>query len=301
LLYVALAVITDVNFLSGFGTTSGGWLGFVNNQNIQSFAGTILSFIVAMGLLLSVTVVAKKIGAAGSDKAMKWAGKASFGIAAAAVSTPVGWAANRYATKFRQNFVGRVPIFGTGLVRGLDKVAGSSFDIRGTSALKSLPLGGIDAGEASKGGYKTALKERTESRVKYASELKGQLTEAQKDELEEKQNKIKELIQQRADEKADGANAGRLAALDTNINAYKAQRDTLATRNNELSDSTAQRKYATALDAWLPKDHFINRKINFTANTAAATKIRKEAKKSADDKKLDDLAAALKKASSSTT
>ena len=55
MLYIALEVITDVNFLTGFGIngtvgSNNAWTGFTNSD-LTSFASVLLSFIVAMGLL----------------------------------------------------------------------------------------------------------------------------------------------------------------------------------------------------------------------------------------------------------
>ena len=99
----------------------------------------------------------------------------------------------------RKTWVGRVPLAGTGLVKGLDRIAGASFDVRGSEAFKNIPFGGVDAGAAQKGGYKADLKGRVESRTKYASELKGR--ELKVDEKASKamlQNEIKAQQRKRA-------------------------------------------------------------------------------------------------------
>lgn len=88
MLYVALAVITDVNFLTGFCETSKtssnpgcrpDWLGFVGG-NFDGFASMMLSFLVAMGLLLAVVVLSKKLGAFGSAWATRSAGRVVGGF-----------------------------------------------------------------------------------------------------------------------------------------------------------------------------------------------------------------------------
>lgn len=171
LLYIALTVITDENFLS-FGAKAD-WTGFVNNANLVGFASTILSFLVAMGLLLAVVIFSKSLSAFGAGWATKMGGKLSFGATAWAGRSTGGWLANKGANLARKTWVGRVPLAGTGLVKGLNRIATSSFDVRSTSALKQLPFGGVDAGSAQKGGYKADLKSRIESRTKYAAELRG--------------------------------------------------------------------------------------------------------------------------------
>ncbi len=92
MLYIALAVITDVNFLTGFGAASGGWTGLASGH-VTAFAGTMLSFLIAMGLLLAVTLLAKNLSAFGSSQAMKWGGRLSFGAASYATSGLLGGSA----------------------------------------------------------------------------------------------------------------------------------------------------------------------------------------------------------------
>jgi hypothetical protein len=83
LLYIALAIITDVSFLTGFcapgstatfggpnnntGCTSNaiGWV----SGNMPGFATFLLTFFVAMGLLLAVVIFSKKLSAFGAEKA----------------------------------------------------------------------------------------------------------------------------------------------------------------------------------------------------------------------------------------
>src|SRR3989344_7252178 len=99
----------------------------------------------------------------------------------------------------RKTWVGRVPLAGTGLVRGLDKIAGASFDVRGIGMGGGLKGMGVEAGTAQKGGYKADLKGRIESRTKYASELRGrELNDDEKARQIELQNKIKAEQRKRA-------------------------------------------------------------------------------------------------------
>lgn len=77
LLYIALRVITAQSFLTGFGVGSSSgsaetaWNGFINNTNLTGFGSVLLSFIVAMGLLFAVVIIAKKMSAVGSGAVMK--------------------------------------------------------------------------------------------------------------------------------------------------------------------------------------------------------------------------------------
>ncbi|MCX6786377.1 MAG: hypothetical protein NTU85_00955 [Candidatus Kaiserbacteria bacterium] len=174
LLYIALAVITDVQFLTGFGVDKNtGWDSIFIPGGITGFAGLLLSFLVAMGLLLSVVVFSKKLGAIGADWASKTAGKLSFGATAFGMRSTVGWGANKAARGLRNTRFASIPLLGTGVVKGLDRAAKGSFDVRGTGALKNFPGGGINAGQAQKGGYRAELKERIGKRTSYAAELTG--------------------------------------------------------------------------------------------------------------------------------
>ena len=83
MLYVALAIITDVKFLTGFGSKPN-WTGFATG-NLDGFASMMISFIVAMGLLLAVIIFSKKLSAFGAGHATALAGKLTgMSIAAAA-------------------------------------------------------------------------------------------------------------------------------------------------------------------------------------------------------------------------
>lgn len=297
MLYIALAVITDVKFLTGFGVSGGAsgstgfWTGFVNNANLPGFAGMMLSFLVAMGLLMAVVVQSKNLSAIGASGASKLAGKLSFGATAWAGRGTVGWAANRAAKSLRGTAFGRVPLVGTGLVRGLDKVATGSFDVRGTSALKNFPGGGIDAGAAQKGGYKADLKARTESRVKYAGEITGrELTDDEKVEQTVLQNKIKALQKQRGKAGNTVVDINKIDADIKEIEEGKEGKGEKGTLKN-LERGTAkdnQSKYASVLELGMDPKGFFNRNLNFAANTDAAKTIRTNAKKGKPDKDWSD-------------
>lgn len=162
MLYIALAVITDTNFLTGFGGKPD-WTGFVTG-NLVGFASTILSFLVAMGLLLAVTMSAKKLGAAGAGWATKAAGGLTFGATAWAARSTIGAGSQRISRAIRTGSLGGTK-FGRVLAGTFDRGAKGSFDIRGSKAwgaLGSTPLGKIDAGDAQKGGYRA----RQEASVK---------------------------------------------------------------------------------------------------------------------------------------
>lgn len=310
LLYIALAIITDSHFLIGTGTPD--VIGFVVNGNgelnLAGFASYLLSFIVAMGALLAVTMFAKQLGAFGASWATHTAGKLSFGATAWMGRTTLGWTANKGAKYLRGTAFGRVPLVGTGFVKGLDQVAKGSFDVRGAGVLKGLPFGGVDAGGAQKGGYKADLKERVESRVKYAKELTGRaLTEEEKIDQKFTQDAIKAAEKRVAEAQVrqrEFIAAGKdTRAVDEEIATEKkilSGYKTTLEKIEGVTDKGAQRKYASNLELGylgLNEKSTFNKYLNFAANTEAAKKIRAEAKKSSDDKTLDALKKALKKAS----
>ena len=161
MLYIALAVITDASFLTGFCIPAAGstntactpdWTGFATN-NLTGFASMILSFLVAMGLLIAVVIYAKRWSAFGGDWASRMGAKLSFGLTAAGMRSTVGWASQGASQLVRRRMGGTKT--GRVLAGALDRGATASFDLRGTGALKTIPFGSsIDAGAAQKGGYR---------------------------------------------------------------------------------------------------------------------------------------------------
>jgi hypothetical protein len=201
MLYIALAVITDVQFLTGFGlnsanTVSGGWwTGFVNNANLPGFAGILLSFLVAMGLLLAVTVYAKRWSAFGGDWATKTAGKLTFGVTAWGVNRTVGRGAYFASRGLRQSatFNKINAMTGRALSGTLDRVATGSFDLRASGALKNVPFAStIALGEAQKGGFTEARKQNIKAHEEEAKRIEEAHKEAFKGGTEEDKKKAKE-------------------------------------------------------------------------------------------------------------
>lgn len=293
LLYVALAVITDAQFLTGIcspGSAGGGactknWVGFVSGNDYAGFASMMLSFLIAMGLLLYITYKAKDLSAFGASWATKWGGKLSFGTTAWAGRTTVGWGSHRAAKYLRGTAFGRTPLVGTGLVKGLERVATGSFDVRGIKAGGGLKGVDIDAGEAQKGGYRADLKGRIESRTKYASELTGrELKGEEKAQQVVLQSEIKRLQKERT----RATSVSEVEAADKAIKEKEANLEKL----ESVTAAGAQRKYARALNLWTDKDNFFNKYINLAGNTDAAKKIRETAKQGKPDK---DFAANMKK------
>lgn len=336
LLYVALKVITDDAFLGTFGLNAASadraWSGYLDTgvSGVTNFAAVLMPFLIAMGLLLFVTIAAKNLSAAGAGGAMKLAGAASFGATGWALRNTVGRGSNFLAKKSRSSAFARIPLLGTGITKGLEATAKSSFDIRGTSALKSFPGGKIEAGDAQKGGYKGSVEASVKARTEYAKGLKGRdLTDAEKmrqavlkkdiqasnkkltldskawvlQDIETKQ-KLKELDERKAagsisDAEHDAETSlvnDRMAAAQKNLDGTKQQ---LKKQNEELdaiesvTDKGAQLKYAQQLAPGDSKSVF-NKWINPSANTEAAKKIREEAKKSPKDDLMNKLQKAIK-------
>lgn len=169
MLYIALAVITDAHFIAGFGMTTitgGAATGFVNNLNLPGFASFMLSFIVAMGLLLMVVILSKKLGAFGAGWATKTAGKLSFGATAFAMRSTVGSGSQYLSKKVRTSRIGSTKT-GRLLAGTFDRGAKASFDVRGTKTFGNIPFGGVNAGEAQKGGYRARQEKSVSGHEEY--------------------------------------------------------------------------------------------------------------------------------------
>lgn len=156
LLYIALTVITDANFLTGFGTSTqlegASWLGTQVNGGLTGFGPVLLSFLVAMALLLAVVMVSKRMSAFGGTWATKTAGALTFGATGWALNRTVGRGAYYAKRGLKQNKTLNRIDAATGRVtsRLLNRGATGSFDLRGTGALK---VAKVDAGTAAKDGF----------------------------------------------------------------------------------------------------------------------------------------------------
>lgn len=162
LLYVALAVITDESFLS-FGTQPD-WKGIVSDtsgsMNLAGLAGAILSFIVAIGLLLVVVIKAKSMSAFGAGMATKAASRLS-GATLMAAGLAKG---SRYVGR---NTFGRAGNTRIGKALGMGGLANASFDFRNSKLAKTTQTRtGLDLGTGGKGGYKTYAAEQQKSQRK---------------------------------------------------------------------------------------------------------------------------------------
>jgi hypothetical protein len=180
-LYVALSVITSPEFFrfgaSGADGSVTDWTKLATEP--ASFSGIVLTFLVAMGLLLAVNMIAKELSAFGASGAMKLAGGASFGVAAWAGRNTAGRGFNFAQKKFMgTQFAQRGGILARGIGASLGAGAHASFDVRGSGALKTV---GVDAGKAIK-GFHDAEEDTKKSLVKYAKDLQQSKGDKQKEE-----------------------------------------------------------------------------------------------------------------------
>lgn len=254
LLYVALAVITDTQFLTGFNVAgaSDGWIGTAVN-NVGAFAPLLLSFLVAMGLLIAVVIASKSLSAFGADGASKLAGKLTFGATAFVGRRTVGRASNFAARKIRSTGFGQSET-GRMIAGGLDRGAKANFDIRGIKAGGGLKaIGGIDAGEAQKGGYRAREDELIKVRTDYAKTLKQ--TDAQKAENKKIMDPLKKqendqlaaskilIDKSRDDLKAQKARveAARARGDKTALEAEAKVLDSMSAEHKELRETEAEK------------------------------------------------------------
>ncbi len=189
MLYIALAIITDAQFLTGFCIPPAGstdacrpdWLGFITSggstgNNLVGFGSMMMSFLVAMGLLLAVVIQSKNLSAFGASKASALAGKLTFGATAFGLRSTVGWGSQGAAQALRRTRFGASK-YGRVITTTLDKGAKASFDIRGTTAFGGLKAAGIEAGEAQKGGYRARRDAAIKGHQEYVKSVGEAITE----------------------------------------------------------------------------------------------------------------------------
>jgi hypothetical protein len=171
LLYIALAVITDAQFLGGIGGNSAGAAtGWIDNGNLPGFFSYLLSFLIAMGLMLAVTISAKSLSAFGASKATALAGKLTFGATAWGMRSTVGAGSQAASQALRRTRFGATK-YGRILSTTLDKGAKASFDVRGASSGGGLKSIGVEAGDAAKGGYREKQEKTIKDHKEYAKSL----------------------------------------------------------------------------------------------------------------------------------
>lgn len=198
LLYIALRVITDAQFLTGLGGTGGDWLGTMTGDptGIVKFAPVFLSFLVAMGLLIAVTIVAKRLSAFGAGHATAAAGALTFGATAWGMNKTVGRSAYRINRGARQSktFNKINAMTGSVMTKTLDKAAKGSFDLRASRAvggLASVGLG-LDAGKATSGGFAGARTQNIKAREDEAKRIEDAHKEAFRGNTEEDKKAIEQ-------------------------------------------------------------------------------------------------------------
>lgn len=153
LLYIALLVITDVNFLTGL--TSDGvkpnWTGSFTGD-IAGFASVMLSFLIGMGLLLAVVIVSKKMSAFGAAGASKLAGMASFGAVSLGGRATLGGFGGLLASKRMQSWArkGGLGHIAKGAVLAGKGLRSATYDVRNIKGVTAgLGAIGVDAGKGS--------------------------------------------------------------------------------------------------------------------------------------------------------
>lgn len=189
LLYIALKIITAENFLTGFsGGNSANWVGFADN--IAGFGGVLLSFLVAMALLMLVVIQSKSLSAFGAGWASQTAGKLSFGATAAGLRWTAGWGLQGASQAIRRSKLGGTKT-GRLLATTFDRGATSSFDIRGVKvAGYGLAGGKVDAGDAQKGGYRARREAAIKGHQDYIKSVHTSLAERDTPPNEEEQKVI---------------------------------------------------------------------------------------------------------------
>jgi hypothetical protein len=257
-----------------------------------------LSFLVAMGLLLAVVIIAKKLSAFGAAGATALAGKLTFGATAWGVNRTLGRAAYLTSRAARQSktFNKVNAMTGRALSGTLDRVAGGSFDVRGIAMGGGLKGIGIDAGAAQKGGFVEARKQNIKTHEEEAKRIEELHKEALKNtpkDLEaiaqaqaehaktvkakidaEKEKNVAQVAKQEAEERrsADKAEVDRLAAID------KADRD--SGRRSSVGDALREAQQKSAASS----TNFIIATNNL-AKAAGAFENASEAEKAAEKMK----------------
>lgn len=102
LLYVALAVIIDPGFFSCSGKDCE-WTG-IGKGNVEGFAVLLFSFLIAMGLLLAVVIIAKRMSAFGGSMATRMGGRLSFGAVSWGGRLAIGGAGVALSSKRMQGW-----------------------------------------------------------------------------------------------------------------------------------------------------------------------------------------------------
>lgn len=350
MLYIALSVIVDPKFL-GFGTGSTpAWNG-IATSNFIGFAGILLSYLIAMGLLLAVVYFAKTLSSVGAGWATKYASKLSGASIVASMPGRIGRRTIGGSGRYLGKRIGNTRFGGTFAGRHVadtleKKVGGANFDFRNTDLGKTVAGYGLDMGKGQKGGRNADIKASTESYERAADRMKGNkgrksTKEEEKtimlavtgvgaatrehakakdehDAVTAKYNEHKAEVERLEKEKerrrkfsiTDFGEDRKLEAARTNLVASETARsaatgkllqmeeakgkaiseeekvrDVIKTATADKSDKEAKRDYATKLESrwWNP------------AATGAAKRIKENAGKSKEERRIETLLARIEK------
>lgn len=296
LLVISLAILSDETLQSLLNIADSNFGGALRGA---SQAGQIfLFFAIAMGLMVASLILAKQMGAYGSGMVMKWggnirnwgqgrvigatrvarrvAGAGTAGLGGYVARNTIGRAASAAGeSRWLMNQAARGGITGVaarGTIKGLDKTASSSFDVRRVGGVgKKL---GIGEG-AGKGGYNQQLKKQVEAREKVAKRLgdapKSSADRHEEEQLREKLKKVEEAARSAVGETAQKAAK---AEVDATKRALKDHLDKIERRGKQRKEAYARTLSTEGIFFGYGK---VARK-----NKEAADKIRKG--KSASDK-----------------
>ena len=163
MLYIALKVITSQQFFAGFGGGERGVaqaafrdvLSNPTTATVANFGNILLSFIVAMGLLMACVIFAKQLSAFGASWATRMGGRLSFGAISLAGRGTLGLGASALLTNKRMQSwaegTGAGALVARQLVRAGRATGARTFDARNMSLVKTgFGALGVQAGEGAK-------------------------------------------------------------------------------------------------------------------------------------------------------
>ncbi len=176
MLWVVLIIITDNGFTTAInqGSSTDGTMYNALSGGLVDSISVVLNFAIVIGLLVATLVVAKKTGAGGAGMATTLAtGVVAGGIAKIGRGT-IGRGANALANSQTLQRSAATNMFARGALKGAKGVAGTSFDLRDTSATKKLAgISGLDFGKGDgKGGYKERLASDVKKKEEEAAQFK---------------------------------------------------------------------------------------------------------------------------------
>ncbi|MDB5195140.1 MAG: seg [Parcubacteria group bacterium] len=278
-----LLILISIKFMEGIttalNTASGGGATLHNLADAFSVTGAsnvsmVVDFMLITGFMLGSLIIAKQMGAAGADRATKFAGAATFGTTAFIGRRTVGRAMYSGASALRGTKFGQTNTVGKFLVNSFDKGSKSNFD-----AGRAI-LGGIaksqhlDIGTAQKGGYAGIVHAEEEKRKEFAKKLTATKEDKK---VKEGLQTTKNLLQGELQD----AEAELAAQVAVNEAALKPTRTALAQKYTQLQQARASGN--AALAATLEKE--------FENDTKAY-----ELEKEVADKKLDPAKARMAEA-----